>query len=189
MAAKAKAQKTAFLSEGYKIPNKKKQFLKLREGENHIRICSPALFGWQIFDQENQPHRRDMDNPFTVDDLRSLKIEKDDEGNFREPAHFWAMLVYSYDEDAYRICMITQSTVQMDILGYFNDKAWGDPREYDIKIVRKGTSKTDTEYSLKVLPKKKLSKDLVARLDALIDRTELDKLMQGDYPMELDVIE
>lgn len=60
---------------------------------------------------------------------------------------------------AVQILEVTQATIQSAIANLVSSQEWGNPREYDITVTRKG-SKLDTEYTVQPSPHKTLSEDI-----------------------------
>lgn len=105
--------------------------------------------------------------------------------------HFWAFIVWNYNDQAIQILEITQATIQSTIQNLYRDSDWGAPYGYDIKIVRKG-QELNTEYSVTPAPKKaidpeihKLALEKPAYLDALFDGED-PWLSQKQTPLEID---
>lgn len=132
----------SFLPDNYETPQQSSSYLKFQDGENKLRILSKPVIGWLDW-KDNKPMRFRMnakpEKP--VDPLKPIR-------------HFWAMLVWSYQNNAIMILEITQATIQKSIESLSKDDDWGAPFAYDLKIVKKGKEK-QTEYSVTPSPKKK----------------------------------
>lgn len=186
MATKPAIMSGDFYQEGYRLPDKKKQFMKFEVGDNHFRILSAPLMGFVHFNNENKPVRKlFVDGDFSEEEMKQNKAKKDaDSGNYEGSRHFWALIVWSYNHSAPKILEITQSTIMKAIDSHVKDQDWGDPRAYDIVVTRTGTGKTDTEFSLRAKPKKELSKDISDIVIELENKCNLNALMSGDYPFK-----
>ncbi len=66
-------------------------------------------------------------------------------------------------------------------MGFINDKDWGDPRFYDIKIIRTGDG-LETKYSVSPKPKKELPE--AAKFEYDLMNIKLEKLLTGEDPFE-----
>jgi hypothetical protein len=68
-----------------------------------------------------------------------------DEGKFK-PKFFWAMAVWNCAAKAVQVLEITQASIIGPIEELLVNSDWGDPREYDLTINKKGEG-LETEYS------------------------------------------
>jgi hypothetical protein len=95
------------------------------------------------------------------------------------PKHFLAFAVWNYADNAVQILEVTQTT----ILGQFSDLIakpdWGDPRGYDITVIRKGQA-LDTEYTVQASPHKALHPDIQAAFGE--KKLKLEALFEGSDP-------
>jgi hypothetical protein len=153
----------SFLPENYETPQTGGHYLKLAKGENKFRILSKPVIGWLDW-KENKPMRFRM----------NAKPEKPVDAN-KPIRHFWAMYVWSYQNNAPMILEITQSTIQKSITDLNKDEDWGAPFAYDLKITKKGEDK-NTEYTVTPSPKKPFDEALYqevtkkpVNLEALFD--------------------
>ena len=144
----------------YKIPTNS-NYLKLKEGKNIFRIMSSAIVGYEYWNTNNKPIRsREMFEETPTD----IQVSK--EGTSRI-SHFWAFVVYNYDEKKLQILELTQKGIMETIKEYVDNPAWGSPTEYDFIISRKGAG-FDTEYSVTVNPKSPapdISEDSVKKIN------------------------
>jgi hypothetical protein len=69
----------------------------------------------------------------------------------RRTKHFWAFAVWNYADNAVQILEVTQATILGQSSGLISNTDWGDPRGYDISVIRKGQS-LDTEYTVQPSP-------------------------------------
>ena len=186
------AKQGQFLPPNYKTPDNASQFMKLEPGDNTVRILSQPLVGYVIFTNEGKPIRREYDpqsstyGDFTKDELTEFNAKTREDGSFEGSRHFWIMLVWSYKHNAPKVLDVTQKTVLRDINGLVSDEAWGDPRQYDINISRKGTGRTDTEYTITPKPHKKPAEDIVKfAMDCQeTDLVDLRRIWKGEYPFK-----
>jgi len=137
----------AFIPEDYKQPEDS-NYMQLEEGENKFRFLSKPIMGmeyWRTIGGKRTPIRKHMGESIPVGEL-----ELDKWGNIGRPKHFWAMIVYNYQAQKVQILEVVQKTIITAFIALIGDSEWGDPREYDISISRKGKEQ-DTEYQ--TLPK------------------------------------
>lgn len=130
-----------FLPTDYKSPTSN-NYTKLQEGENRIRILSKPIIGYEDW-KDKKPYR------FKEKPLKSFEEAK-------PVKHFWAMIVWNYQEKEIQIMQITQATIKDTIHSLCLDKEWGAPYGYDIKITKKGIGK-ETSYLVMGLPHKPIA--------------------------------
>lgn len=126
--------KILFLPQDYSAPKAAGNYMKLQAGENRIRILSAPIYGWLDFGADGKP-------------IRSKYAEKPKAPfNAAKPIkHFWAMIVWNYNEERVQIYEVTQATIQTPLSNYAKDPDWGNPCGYDIKITKSGEG-MKTEY-------------------------------------------
>jgi len=171
-----------FLPVEYKIPTKS-NYMKLKEGENTFRVLSSAIIGYEYWNIENKPVRLKEMPKNTPRDLRS-----DENGNQSKIKHFWAFVVYNEKENSIQILELTQTGIQNAIKSLVDNVKWGNPKNYDITIVKKG-EKLSTEYSVMPSPHSKLDDSIVEEYNSL--NINLNALYDGGDPfnsMEEEVI-
>jgi hypothetical protein len=127
------------------IPNTS-NYLKLVEGTHKFRILGSAIVGWEFFNEENKPVR--SREPF--DETPNIKTGGD-------VKKFWMFPVYNYDADRIQLLEVSQKSIQGQMKDYIDNPDWGTPEkgevfEYDFTIIRKGTTKNDTEYKVITSP-------------------------------------
>lgn len=144
----------SFLPDGYERPKSQGQFMKLEKGKNEFRVLSPATVGWEYWTTDDKPVRV-ADKP----EGEPANIKKDKDGNWRIK-HFWAFAVWNYGTERVELLQINQVSIMDQMESYILDDAWGDPKEYDIKIKRDGDG-LETKYSLTVNPKSEISKEIL----------------------------
>jgi hypothetical protein len=163
----------SFLPPDYKAPASPSPFMKFEEGvQMKFRILSDALIGWEGW-RDNKPFRRlGIEQNITEDEV-------DIDTTYKKPKinHFWAFLVYNYQEKKVQILEITQKTVMTAIEKLVDDEDWGDPKKYDLSVEKVKDSKR-TSYSVKPYPPKKASAEVE---DALENSTiDLEEVFLGD---------
>lgn len=154
-----------FLPQGYEAPQGNSSYAKLQDGDNKFRILSKPIVGWLGWENK-VPHRFRMNDKPTKQFDQPLK-------------HFWAFIVWNYNEQAVQILELTQATVQKAIADLSKNDDWGAPFFYDIKITRKGKD-LNTEYSVMPSPKKDLGEEI--KKAALEKPAYLETLFDGGDP-------
>lgn len=92
----------------------------------------------------------------------------------------WGNAVWNYGEDKAQAYSYTKTIVNR-VKELEEDEDWGDVREYDVKVSRKGSTKEDTEYSLTPNPSKKsLTKEQIEACEKL----DLLKMFKGSMTVE-----
>lgn len=157
-----------FLPHDYVAPKgSSDNYMKIQDGENRFRILSSPIVGWEDW-LDNKPIRFQMDEKpkASIDPKKPLR-------------HFWAMIVWDYSDEKIKILQITQAGIRKPIKAYSDDKDWGAPFFYDLKVIRSG-QKTDTEYSVMAVPGTPTPKHI---RDAFYAKPiRLEALFQGDDP-------
>lgn len=158
-----------FLPEGYEAPQSEKRYMRFEDGENRFRILSSPLIGWLDW-KDNKPMRFKHDSKPSepIDPKKPIK-------------HFWALIVWNYQQKAIQILEITQQTVFGKIQNLAKDQDWGDPREYDIKVTKSGQA-LDTKYDTNPCPKETLSVEIAEELSKV--SPDLEKLWLNQDPFE-----
>jgi len=140
---------SAFLPTNYTVPETKSEggglYMKLEQGENKIRILTAPLTGWQYWTNDDKSIRLRKQPNFRPYNMRG----QNKWGNPEKVKHFWCLVVWDYATESIRLLEITQATIQEGIATLNADEDWGDPREYNLKIVKTG-EKMETEY--RVIP-------------------------------------
>ena len=165
-----------FLPKDYERPTSEGGYMKFQKGENVFRILSSPILGWEAWHETTEkktPMRFRLDNKPT--DLRPYKEQR--------IKHFWAMVVWNYNEKRVQILSITQATIIKDIEQHARDKDWGDPREYDLKVTRTGDN-LETEYSIMAKPKVPVSSEIQKAFES--SKINLEKLFSNQDPFNVD---
>lgn len=140
--------KIEFLPSDYVAPKTAGNFMKLKEGENKIRILSQPILGWEDWTPDKKPVR------FKFNEKPNRPLDP------KKPIrHFWAFIVWNYSEQRIQILQVTQATIRNSIEALYKDNDWGAPFFYDIKIIKTGEG-TDTEYVVNPLPHKPVSDEI-----------------------------
>jgi hypothetical protein len=165
----------SFLPENYERPaTSGGNYAKLEDGANRFRILSVAIVGWLYWNTENKPVRL-KEKPETLPE--DIRIGAD--GKPDRIKHFWAFTVWNYREAKVQILEITQASIQGPLEDLVVSEDWGDPKEYDITITKKG-QKLDTEYTVQPSPQKPVPAD--AQAAASVVKVDLQALFSGSDP-------
>lgn len=128
--------------------------MKLKNGENKMRIMSSAITGYVYWTKEDKPVRT-PEYPTNTPNIKT------DENGKTKIQHFWAFVVWDYSgEGAIKIMEVTQAGIRDSLLNLVNDSDWGDPKNYDIKITKTG-QKLDTRYQVSPVPHREAPADAV----------------------------
>ena len=149
--------------------------MKLTQGANQFRIVGSfedgtniqGMLGWGEDEEgKRKPYR--------------WKVGEDAPRKFAEnPKQFFALLVWNYDEECLQVLELTQAKLRTEIVTLAKDEDWGDPRKYDLKIVRNGEG-LETSYAMTPSPHKKRSDEINAAVKAM--KINLEALFTGDDP-------
>lgn len=158
-----------FLPDDYEAPQMGGGYMKIQKGENgnRIRILSKPIVGWLSF-IDKRPKRSPFNQPkpATLDPKNPVR-------------HFWAFIVYNYDEGAVQILEVTQAQVRKPLEILAKDKDWGAPFFYDIRIKKEGEG-INTKYSVTPLPGKPVTQDIIDAFNA--KRANLEALWDNSDP-------
>jgi len=160
----------SFLPESYKdIPQSQGHYAKLKEGENNFRIVSSAIVGYEYWTKENKPTRSKTQFKTVPQDIK-------DGGTIK---HFWAFVIYNYDDKQIQVMEITQKTIMTSLKNLIDSPKWGDPKNYDITITRQGQD-LDTTYTVLPSPHSELPEDIKTQVEKM--KINLEALYTGDDP-------
>ena len=166
----------SFLNEDYNVPASGSNYMKLEKGDNQFRILSSAIVGWECWTSEIVDGKEiKKPNRFRKED--SIPISMIDPNNM--PKHFWAMVVYNYQDNKVQILELTQRSVQKEILSLTRNKKWGDPKNYDIIVNRTGEG-METRYTTMPNPPEAISPEIEAKYSAMT--INLEALYDGGDP-------
>jgi len=153
-----------FLPDKYQIPEASNGYMKFKQGANTFRILSSAIVGYETWleeDNKRKPLRWKM----------GVKMPASEIGT--DPKHFWAFIVWNFEEEKVQILELTQKGIMRDIKALVDNPKWGDPKAYNIVVTRTGEG-METEYTTQPEPKEDLDagilqfyKDLKINLEAL----------------------
>lgn len=171
-----------FLPEGYKVPKSAGgSYTKLQDGANRMRILSAPVMGWLYWNTAGKPVRSREAFAELPADVRYKEDKKSGEMKPERPKHFWALVVWNYNDKALQVWEVTQGTIQSQLTDLIGNSDWGDPRDYDITVNRKGEG-FDTEYN--VLPGKTMPVNPIVKTDFEKKNINLEVLFDGGNPFE-----
>lgn len=131
-----------------------------------IRVLTDSIKGWEYWTTDNKPSRLPFDKNvpgYGKPERPPANIRRKDDGEPESIKHFWAMVVWDYQDEQVKVFSCTQATIQSKVLELVRDDDWGHPKGYDLKIKKTGKG---LETSYEVFPGK--SGDApAAALDAL----------------------
>lgn len=165
-----------FLSKGYKVPETPSDYMRFQQGANKFRVLSNAVVGYEYWNIDNKPVRLKEYPNYIPEDARPNK-----DGALDNPKHFWAFVVYNYNTERVQILEITQKGIMDTIYNLNNNEDWGDPKEYDITVNRKGES-LETKYDTQPSPKTELTEKIKKAHAA--KKVDLDALFTSGSPFE-----
>lgn len=165
-----------FLEPNYEIPQAPSNYMKFQKGMNKFRILSPAVTGWEYWNKENKPVRSKKRWETIPADI---KLEN---GVPTAIKHFWAFVVWNYQEQLIQILQITQSTIQGSIKTGV-DLRQGNATNNDIGVERKGDG-FDTEYTVQFADPSPVAPEIEEAYKA--KKIDLEALFDGGDPFTSD---
>jgi hypothetical protein len=143
------------------------------EGEKRLRCIGEGITGFSAWTVDKKPIRweaKPVQLPSNLAPDLSGKVAL---------KRFIASIVYDYEAGDFKILEITQQTLMTQLFKFIKDDEYGDPKDYDIKISKKGQGK-DTEYSLLASPPRPVSKDIATSFEGVV--CNLRALFDGEDP-------
>jgi hypothetical protein len=162
-----------FPVEDYKVPSTNDYLNKFAQGETTFRILSSAVIGYVYFNTENKPIRQKEPFENTPSDIKK-------DGSVK---HFWACVVWNYNEERIQILEITQKSIMGPMKALIDNPKWGNPKNYDITITRKGTTMNDTEYAVMPNPQSPVEEKILKAYES--KPVNLEALYKGDDPFKV----
>ena len=162
------------------------QLSKLDEGKTHrFRFVGPAITGystWIETDGKSRPLRW-RQKPEDDEIPGNLQINKRS-GKPAEIKRFVCGFVWDYQKERISVLFIDQKTLLQELHSNIVDPDFGDPQEYDIKIVRKLESDF-TKYKLTAAPPKTTNVEIMEAYDALMDKgADLNVMFDNGNPFD-----
>jgi hypothetical protein len=145
-------------------------------------IDDSMIAGWRAFNTSGMPMRKK-----TKEEIDLSQLGKNSFGQDEKPIKFWAFPVFIYsegfknqDETNVQICEIHQVGLMRELERLGNDRNWGDPRQYDISIMKTGSGNR-TAYQ--VTPsQQQFPQDHVDAVGKAINQIDLQKLFVNEDP-------
>lgn len=159
-----------FLEDDYTPPVTGGNYAKLQDGTQRFRILSKPILGWVGW-ENGKPSR------FTYKNKPERMF---DQG--KAARHFWAMIVWNYQDKAVQVLEITQYMIQQAILSLSRSDDWGNVYEYDIVITKTGKEK-NTKYTIQPSKPKPLDEEI--KKAALEKPIYLDAMFAGGDPFSV----
>ena len=142
--------------------------MKFKQGENKFRALSSPIVGMLGWTNESKPVRIKTGEEFTVQLKDKAK-------------HFWSLVVWNYSTSAIEVLEITQKGIQEAIGTYAKDEEWGNPKGYDLKVIRSGEG-METSYQVSTSPHKDVAQEVIDAYDST--PVNLYALYDGGDPFE-----
>lgn len=156
-----------FFPQGYELPKKTGEFMKLEQWKNKFRVLQAPIVGY--IDWDNSWEKK---KPVRTATKQEPLNPNDDQ---QQPKHFRAFKVWNYKTGSVEILEITQWGIQNDIMNYIKTPEYWSALWYDIEITKTGEKKL-TRYAVVAMPPKEASKDIIiasnktpVNLEALFD--------------------
>jgi hypothetical protein len=165
---------TDFIPKDYIIPQTS-NYMKFQEGANAFRVLSPAVFGYEYWNNSNKPVRSNAQFTSTPD-------AKVDQNGQIKVSHFWAFAVYNYQIKKIQILQINQKGIKEYIQGFNNNPKWGNPQGYDI-VVNKSGAGVETSYTVMCEPHTPVAPEVLEAYKGM--NINLEALFSGSDPFAL----
>jgi hypothetical protein len=164
-----------FLPKGYETLESERNYMEFAEGMNTFRILSPAIVGYEWFEDTGDGGRVPRRVRTAEEVPAAVRTAVND---WDQAKHFWAFTVFNYATQSIQVLKVKQKTIQRDIEAYTNNPKWGNPMGYDLTVekVKTGSRKRDVVYH--VIPEPpmpldaeiaELARHIPVRLEALYD--------------------
>ena len=147
------------------------------DGEIRLRLFGEGITGYEVWvteDGKDKPMRWES-KPSELPS--NLKVYEG--GRESQLKRFIAVIAWDYEAEEFKILSMNQKTLLSALMGLIADEDWGDPSGYDIKIRKEGVNK-NSEYFLKPVPKKAVTKELKESYANLA--CDLSKMLDGEDP-------
>lgn len=164
-----------FLPDDYKDPTGVSKYIKPSDmpgGQNKIRILSDPLMGWCYWEDKK---------PYRVKEFKDVPKKYQNPADNREKAYyFWSMLIWNYEASRVQLMEVRQATIRSLLTDLNENPDWGDPKQYDVTVVKKGEGR-DTEYTIQPSPNKK---PVTGEIKEALDNTTFnaDSYMASEDP-------
>ncbi len=160
-----------FLPKNYKEPITS-NYMKFADGANPFRVLSSASIGFVWWEDTKDGGRKPI-RVKTEDEIPSETAMLDG------IKHFWAFVVWNFNDERVQILEVTQVTIREGIKALVVNAKWGDPKEYNIVVLKKGEG-METKYQVTPEPKEKLDKVILEKYKGM--NINLEALFGGEDP-------
>lgn len=152
-----------FIPQDFTPPKSPSRYTKIaKDSSVKLRIVSSPTFAWEYFTADNKPCRVPFDRENPNDKPTAPVIPGRDKN---ETKFIWILTVWNYNTEQVELYSIAQRKIQNDLLSLSRDPDFGNPKEYDIKIERKG-DKLLTTYTVLPLARAPLPKNILDIIEA-----------------------
>ncbi len=162
-----------FLPPQYSVPESASGYMKFKKGTNKFRILSPAITGYEYWNVLNKPIRSKRQF-----DVMPNDIKVNDDSAYSQIKHFWAFVVWNYEENTVQVLEITQATIQRAMKIKIDNRG-GDAMGYDFIITRTGEGLT-TDYDIDTGKEEPVTSDAITEYHA--KKINLEALFDGSDP-------
>jgi len=164
----------SYLPDNYQQPKQGSgDYLIIKEPQEcKVRLLTKPTILYEAWTNDNKPVRKTTGENWELGDFKDT------------PRECWAFIVWNYEEKKFQVFSTTKRGFINDIYRFVQDEDWGEPTRYDIKLIRKGRTMEDTEYSITPLPHKDLDAEIQKDFDSLT--YDLDVLVDGGHPLQAD---
>lgn len=168
-----------FLPNEYNVPQPASNYMRFEEGTNKFRVLSSAIVGYEYWNTDTKPIR--SKEPWS---LIPKDIKINDDGSYRIN-HFWAFVVWNYQENSVQILEITQATIQRAMKIKIDNRN-GDAKGYDFIVTRTGKGLL-TDYDVDVTEASPLAPEIEQAYNAR--PVNLEALYEGLDPFKTELTE
>lgn len=172
-----KNEENFFPTDNYNIPKSPSNYMQFEDGKNKFRVLSSAIVGYEYWNTQNKPIRSEQGWEEMPSDIR---MEKN--GSPSKVKHFWAFVVYNYNDKRIQILEITQKGIMTTMKGYITEEAWGSPKGYDFVVSKSGQG-LDTEYAVIANPHTTIDPEIVKSYES--KTIDLTALFEGLDPFQV----
>lgn len=151
-----------FIPQDFTPPKSPSRYTKIaKDSSVKLRIVSSPTFAWEYFTADSKPVRV----PFDKENPNDRPVAPIIPGRKNETKFIWILTVWNYGTEQVELYSIAQRKIQSDLLSLTRDPDFGNPKEYDIKIERKG-DKLLTSYNVLPLARTPLTNNILNIIDA-----------------------
>lgn len=165
-----------FLPADYTVPKAGGNYMKFSQGANAFRILSKPIMGIEYWKTVVGEDGKEQRKPVRLRPGQSVEVSELDD---KPPKHFWAMVVWNYNESQIQILEITQRSILEYITTLARNPKWGSPLEYDIVVTREGEG-METRYTTIADPKEPVAKEIKEAFENT--KINLEALYDGGDP-------